>query len=58
MDQLNRFADPEMNSYACAHLIFDKEAKTIQWIEGRIFTKWFQLKGRVWYVVKCKSTCS
>jgi hypothetical protein len=28
---LNRIEDPEMNPHTYGHLIFDKEAKTIQW---------------------------
>jgi hypothetical protein len=29
-NQLNRIEDPEMNPHTYGHLIFDKEAKTIQ----------------------------
>ena len=31
VDQWNRIKDPEMNPHTYGHLIFDKEAKTIQW---------------------------
>ena len=31
VDQWNRTEDPEMNPHTYGHLIFDKEAKTIQW---------------------------
>jgi hypothetical protein len=30
-----------MNPHTCGHLIFDKEAKTIQWKKGSIFHKWW-----------------
>ena len=30
VDQWNRIKDPEMNPHTYGHLIFDKEAKTIQ----------------------------
>jgi hypothetical protein len=39
-DQWNRIEDPEMNSHSYDHLIFDKRAKTIQWIKDVIFKKW------------------
>jgi hypothetical protein len=30
-DQWNRIEDPDMNPYSSAHLIFDKDAKNLQW---------------------------
>ena len=40
VDQWNRIEDPEMNTHTYGHLIFDKGAKTIQWKQGSIFSKW------------------
>jgi hypothetical protein len=31
VDQWTRIKDPEMNPHTYGHLIFEKEAKTIQW---------------------------
>jgi hypothetical protein len=31
VDQWNRTEDPEINPHTCRHLMFDKEAKSIQW---------------------------
>ena len=41
VDQWNRIEYPEMNLHNYGHLIFDKEAKTIQWKKGSIFHKWW-----------------
>ena len=38
--QWNSTEDPEMNSHTYDHLIFDKGAKTLQWIKDSIFNKW------------------
>ena len=35
-----RIADPEMNPHTYGHLIFDKEAKTIQVKKDSNFNKW------------------
>jgi hypothetical protein len=40
VDQWNRTEDPEISSHTYGHLIFDQEAKTIQWKKESIFNKW------------------
>jgi hypothetical protein len=39
VDQWNKIEDPETNPYTYEHLIFDKEAKNIQWKKENIFNK-------------------
>lgn len=38
IDQWNRTESPEINSYICDQLLFDKGAKTMQWGENCLFT--------------------
>jgi hypothetical protein len=40
VDQGNRTEDPEIKAHTYGHLIFDKEAKTMQWENESIFNKW------------------
>jgi hypothetical protein len=37
VDQWERIEDPEINPHTLRHIIFDKEAKTIQWKKESIF---------------------
>jgi hypothetical protein len=53
VNQWNRIEDPEMNPYTYGHLIFDKEAKSIQWKEDIIFNKWCLFNWQ--HVEECKS---
>ena len=39
VDQWNRTEDPEIKPHTYGYLIFDKEAKTIQWKHESIFNK-------------------
>ena len=40
MDQWSQIEDSEINAHTYGHLIFDKEAKTIQWNRENIVKKW------------------
>ena len=40
VDQWRRNENPKMDPHTYFHLIFDKEAKTIQWKKDSIFKKW------------------
>jgi len=44
VEQWNRTENSEMNPHIYGHLIFDKEAKTIQWKKDSLFKKWCWLK--------------
>jgi hypothetical protein len=41
VNQWNRIEDPEKKPHTSAHLIFDKEAKDIQWNKESIFNIWW-----------------
>ena len=40
VDKWNRIEDPDINPHTYEHLIFDKEAKVMQWNKESIFNKW------------------
>jgi hypothetical protein len=40
VDQWNQIEEPEINPKNSGHLIFDKEAKAIQWKRQSFFNKW------------------
>jgi len=40
VDQWNQIDDPGIKLHTYKHLIFDKEAKAIQWKRESIFNKW------------------
>ena len=40
VDQLNQIEDLAINPHTYEHLIFDEEAKMIQWDKESIFNKW------------------
>ena len=46
-DNWSRIEDPEINLPTYGHLIFDKEAKTIQWKKENIFNTWCWFKWRL-----------
>lgn len=41
MDRWARIKRPEINSYICRKLIFNKGAKTVQWEGNSVFNKWY-----------------
>ena len=40
VEKCNQIADTDINPHTYEHLIFDKEAKNIQWKKEVIFNKW------------------
>ena len=42
ISQWNNIESPEINSYVCIQMIFNKGAKSIQWGKNNFFNKWCQ----------------
>jgi hypothetical protein len=49
VDHWNRTEDPEMNLHSYGHLIFDKEAKIIQWKKRQHFLEWCYFNWQLAY---------